>query len=78
MAYGYAGLNKKEEALGAINRYLQLAPAEANPYDSKGDIYALFNDYDSAKVWWQKAISFRSDFRQRRQVSPCSLVTSGL
>ncbi len=62
LAYGYAGLNRKEEALDAINRYLQLAPAEANPYDSKGDIYALFNDYDSAKVWWQKAISFRGDF----------------
>lgn len=62
LAYGYAGLNKKEAALDAIDRYLQLAPAEANPYDSKGDIYALFNDYDSAKVWWQKAISFRGDF----------------
>jgi eukaryotic-like serine/threonine-protein kinase len=62
LAYAYAGLGRKEEAFQAINRYVQLAPAEANPYDSKGDIYAIFDQGDSAIVWWQKAIAFRPDF----------------
>lgn len=62
LAYSNAMLNRKQEAFNAINRYLQLAPAEANPYDSKGDLYAMFDDRDSAVIWWQKAISFRADF----------------
>jgi eukaryotic-like serine/threonine-protein kinase len=62
VAYGYALYHRKQEALDAIEHYLRLAPAEANPYDSKGDIYAMLDDRDSAVVWWNKALSFRSDF----------------
>ncbi|HEV8538973.1 MAG TPA: FlgO family outer membrane protein, partial [Bacteroidota bacterium] len=62
LAYGYSGLGKREEASQAINRYVQLAPAEANPYDSKGDVYSMFDEGDSAVAWWQKAIAFRADF----------------
>ncbi|MBI3363850.1 MAG: tetratricopeptide repeat protein [Ignavibacteriae bacterium] len=61
-AYSYAGLNRRREAMNAIDRYLQLAPAEPNPYDSKGDIYAMFDERDSAVIWWKKAIAFRPDF----------------
>ncbi len=62
LAYSFAGMNQKQDAFNAINRYVQLAPAEANPYDSKGDIYAMFDERDSAVIWWQKAIRFRADF----------------
>ena len=68
IAYVYAGLGRKEEAFQAINRYVQLAPAEANPYDSKGDIYAIFDERDSAIVWWQKAIAFRADFSSAQKL----------
>ncbi|MCI0595857.1 MAG: tetratricopeptide repeat protein, partial [candidate division Zixibacteria bacterium] len=62
LAYCYARSGRKMEALQAIDRYLQIAPAEPNPYDSKADIYSLFGELDSAVIWYQKAISFRSDF----------------
>jgi serine/threonine protein kinase len=62
LAYMHTEMNQKQEAFNAVNRYLQLAPAEANPYDSKGDIYAMFDERDSAVIWWQKAIAFRADF----------------
>lgn len=62
LAYSHASAGKKTEALTAIDRYLQLAPAEPNPYDSKGDIYLLMNETDSALAWWKKALKFRSDF----------------
>ena len=62
LAYSYARSGRKIEALQAIDRYLQLAPAEPNPYDSKADIYSAFGDLDSAWYWYQKAVSFRSDF----------------
>ncbi|HLG93306.1 MAG TPA: FlgO family outer membrane protein, partial [candidate division Zixibacteria bacterium] len=62
LAYLQAGWKRKAEALASIDRYLRLAPAEPNPYDSKGDIYYLFGDLDSAEFWFQKAISLRGDF----------------
>jgi len=74
LAYTYAGLGRKEEALQAINRYIQLAPAEANPYDSKGDIYAMFEQSDSAVVWWQKAVAFRTDFPSSLKIAHAAFV----
>lgn len=62
LAYAQAGMNRRNEALAAIDRYLQLAPAEPNPYDSKGDVYHLLGETDSAIVWWKMALKFRSDF----------------
>jgi serine/threonine protein kinase/Flp pilus assembly protein TadD len=62
LAYVYAGRNKREEAFQCINRYLELAPGEPNPYDSKGELYVVFGELDSAVYWFRKAISFRSDF----------------
>ncbi len=62
LAYVYACFNQRKEALEAIDRYVKLAPAEPNPYDSKGDIYYVFGEIDSALYWYQKAVSFRMDF----------------
>jgi len=62
LGYNYAGLNQKRRALETIDRYLRLAPGEPNPYDSKGEIYFVFGDVDSANFWYQKALSLRADF----------------
>jgi tetratricopeptide (TPR) repeat protein len=56
LAYSLASLNKKQEAIGAVNKYITLAPAEPNSYDSKGDIYAWFTEYDSSRAAYLKAI----------------------
>jgi len=62
LAYAYASMNRRKEALAAVDRYLNLAPGEPNPYDSKGEIYFVFGEIDSALYWYQKAVSFRADF----------------
>jgi serine/threonine protein kinase/Flp pilus assembly protein TadD len=62
LALIYALNNQKQEALDAIDEYIRLSPAEANPYDSKGEIYAIFMDYDSSAIYYKKAIEFRKDF----------------
>ncbi len=62
IGYICAHLNKKQEAFDAINKYIDLAPAEPNPYDSKGDIYAWFMEYDSSRDAYKKATSLRSEF----------------
>ncbi len=62
MAYSLARLNRKKEALEAVNKYINLAPAEPNPYDTQGDVYAWFMDYDSSRASYQKAMNLRVDF----------------
>jgi tetratricopeptide (TPR) repeat protein len=62
LGYVYASLGKRSEAIAAIDHYQQLTPALPNPYDSKGEMYAMFGELDSAFYWYQKAISFKSDF----------------
>jgi eukaryotic-like serine/threonine-protein kinase len=74
VAYCMAGFNRGPEALSAIERYMQLAPAEPNPYDSKGDIYMLLGQPDSAISWWKNALSFRSDFPSSGKIASAYLL----
>ena len=74
VAYLYAGLNRKEEAANALNRYLKLAPAEPNPYDSKGDIFFVFGEVDSAVAWYKKALAQRSDFQSSQKLGYAALL----
>jgi len=60
--YSLAGLNRKEEALQVADQYLRLAPAEPNPYDSKGEIFCAFGESDSAISWFRRALALRADF----------------
>lgn len=62
LAYSYANLGDRQEALEAANQYVNLAPAEPNPYDSKGDIYAWFMDYDSSRDAYDYSTSLRNDY----------------
>jgi serine/threonine protein kinase/Flp pilus assembly protein TadD len=62
LAYGSAGFGNRSEALPAIDEYLKLAPGEPNPYDSKGDVYYLFRELDSARYWYTRAVAFRANF----------------
>ena len=62
LAINYAMNDQKQEALDAINEYIKLAPAEPNPYDSKGEIYGLYMQYDSSAIYYRKALAFRKDF----------------
>ena len=62
LSYSLAYNNMKQDALKAVNHYIELAPAEPNPYDTKGDIYSWFMDYDSSYAAYQYATSLRSDY----------------
>ncbi len=62
LAITYTLHNQKQKALDAVNAYIKLSPAEPNPYDTKGEIYAMFTEYDSSAIYFKKAIEFRKDF----------------
>jgi serine/threonine protein kinase/tetratricopeptide (TPR) repeat protein len=78
LGYAYAADNRSDEAHAAINNYLTIAPAEPNPYDTKGDIYLVSGNTDSAIFSWQKAISFRSTFASSRKIAFQYLVRGDL
>lgn len=74
LAYLYAGQNKKEKALDAINQYLKLAPAEPNPYDSRGEIHFIFGGIDSAVYWYGKAVALRAVFQSAEKLGHIALL----
>jgi len=64
LAYALDESGRHSEAIDAINKYVRLAPDEANPYDSRGDLYAWSGKLDSALDSYQKALSIKPDFQQ--------------
>jgi tetratricopeptide (TPR) repeat protein/tRNA A-37 threonylcarbamoyl transferase component Bud32 len=48
LAYAYKDIGDFEKSIWAINEYISLAPDEANPYDSRGEIYAFNGKLEQA------------------------------
>jgi len=55
LAYAYNDVGDLDNAIWAINEYISLAPDEANPYDSRGDLYAFNGRLDDALESYRKA-----------------------
>jgi tetratricopeptide (TPR) repeat protein len=51
-----------EKAIEANDKYIQAAPDEANPYDSRGQILANYGYIDDAIAAYKKAIEIKPDF----------------
>ncbi|MCP4684405.1 MAG: tetratricopeptide repeat protein [bacterium] len=62
LAYAYGRSGDSINSIWAINRYIELAPGEANPYDSRGDLYLLSGNAEEALESFQKAVEIRRDF----------------
>jgi tetratricopeptide (TPR) repeat protein/predicted Ser/Thr protein kinase len=62
LAYAYNRLEKPDSSIWAINQYIALAPAEANPYDTRGDLYAWNGRLDEAMASYRKAEAMKPDF----------------
>ncbi|UCC45308.1 MAG: protein kinase [Candidatus Zixiibacteriota bacterium] len=53
---------EQQEAMWAIDKYIELAPHEAWPYSRQGDIYYLRGQIDSAIISYEKALANNPDF----------------
>ena len=62
LAYSYDRTGDWENAIWAINKYISLAPNDANPYDSRGDIYRNNKQYDLAIDSYRKALEKKPNF----------------
>jgi len=59
-SYAYAGYNEK--AIETLNKLTLVAPGDANPYDSFGDVYYYMGEFDKAIEKYSKAVELDTDF----------------
>lgn len=62
LAYAYNSLNDPDSSIWAINQYIKLAPDEANPYDTRGDLYADNGKLQRAIESYRSALSIKPDY----------------
>jgi tetratricopeptide (TPR) repeat protein len=62
LAYAYDELGDFEQSLWAINKYIELAPNEPNPYDSRAEILARNGQAEDARASYLRALSIDADF----------------
>ena len=62
LAYTYDQLDDFEKSLWAINKYVSIAPDEANPYDTRGDLYGFNGQIEQAMGSYRKALEVKPDF----------------
>jgi len=63
LGYNYLATNKMKEAEKAFDKYIELEPNEANPYDSKGDYFMAVKNYKAAHENFMKAYKIDTNFK---------------
>ncbi len=66
IAYAYEEIGDLPNAIWAINEYIALAPDEANPYDTRGDLYAYNGKIDEAMESYRLANTKKPGFSTRK------------
>ena len=62
LAYSYNNLGLLDSALMAIDKYIQVAPGEPNPYDSKGELLAKNGRNKDAIAAYKSALEINPEF----------------
>ncbi|MFH2048986.1 MAG: tetratricopeptide repeat protein [bacterium] len=62
LAYSYNKLGDIDRSITSIDNYITLAPDEANPYDTRGDIYLSNGRIKEAIDSYKQALNIKPDF----------------
>jgi tetratricopeptide (TPR) repeat protein len=62
LGYAYMDLEQYNDAEKAFDKYIELAPSIANPFDSKGDFFMATEQYEKAYESYMKAYEIDSTF----------------
>lgn len=77
LGYAYMNLDQMEKAEEALDKYLELAPPDSpNPYDSKGDLYMMMEDYAKAYDAFMKANEIDSTWSYKKAMKAKALLDS--
>lgn len=57
LGYTYMALQEMDKAKAAFEKYLELAPAEPNAYDSMGEYYLTTGDYAKSAEYYDRAVA---------------------
>lgn len=66
LGYAYLAVEQAEKAGAAFDKYIELDPANANVYDSKGDYYMFVKKYGSAYDSYMKAYHMNNAFGKEK------------
>jgi len=61
LGYTYMVMNRMDDAKKAFEKYIELAPEQANPYDSMGDYYFQAKEFNKAQDYYLKAAGMGLD-----------------
>ena len=67
LAYGHQAEGNFDRSIWAINKYIELASDEPNPYDTRGDLYAREGMLLKAKNSYVRALQIDPEFTWSRQ-----------
>jgi len=67
IAYSYNNLGDFNSAIATIDKYISMVEDEANPYDSRGDLFASNEMYEQAMDSYREALRIKPDFRASRE-----------
>lgn len=62
LAYAYDDIDDLEKSILAINKYIDIAPGEANPYDTRGDLLARHGELDKAIESYETALRINPEY----------------
>lgn len=62
LAYSYDRIGNLEKSIWSIGQYISIAPDEANPYDTRGEILANNGMIDQAIASYKRALEIKPDF----------------
>jgi tetratricopeptide (TPR) repeat protein/TolB-like protein len=77
LAYMHAKVGDYDRAFRCVDRYLRLAPTEANPYDTRGDLLAWTGEPDAAVASYKAALERNPRFFPAMQNLGCVLTLMG-
>jgi tetratricopeptide (TPR) repeat protein len=63
MIYAYANMGRIDDALRTLDEYQRIAPKEANPWDTRGDILALAGRLEEAIAAYRRALEIYPPFQ---------------
>ena len=69
LAYLYAREDENQKALLYFQRYIDVTPGEANPFDSMGELYFRMGDTPKAIEMYERAIAIKPDFGSQRPLA---------